>query len=55
MVNNDTLEKDLNKKRLELEGLYLKKMRQELKETHLIGVCKKEVARLYTKLNARGE
>lgn len=55
MIKDDSTEKEIFKKKLQLEGLYLKKMRNELKETHSIKSAKKEIARLYTKLNVRGD
>ena len=55
MSEKKNLIEELSQKRAELDDLYLKIARNDLKETHLISNKKKEIARILTEFHSKGE
>ncbi len=52
-AKKNDLVSEIQSKKNELEELYLKKMKKELKQTHLIKAKKIEIAKLLTKFNQK--
>ena len=55
MSIKNIIQDELEQKKAELNDLYLKFVRNDLKETHLLKNKKKEIARILTGLSAKGD